>query len=100
MVFAEFIQAIEQQALLLVIALSRIDFERERILVLLRFVCTSPLAVSTTVEILDLRKVSNSSEQKSLLLIMCIDVSESTSNSRSSGLFEVGADITVASIGE
>ena len=45
---------------------------------------------------LDLRKVSYSPELKSFLLIMCIDASEST-NSRSSGLFEVDAGITPSS---
>ena len=49
--------------------------------------------------LLDLRKVSNSSELKSFLLIMCIDAPESTTKSRSSGLFEEGAVITFASIG-
>ena len=33
------------------------------------------------------------------LLIMCIDAPESTTNSRSSGLFEVDAGITFASTG-
>ena len=36
------------------------------------FVCTSPLAVTTVVGFLDLRKVSNSSELTSFSLIMCI----------------------------
>ena len=48
---------------------------------------------------LDLRKVSNSSELDSFLFIMCIDAPESTTYSRSSGLFEVGAGITLASRG-
>ena len=42
------------------------------------FVCTSPPTVSTTVGLLDLRKVYNLSELKSFLLIMCIDAPEST----------------------
>ena len=48
---------------------------------------------------LDLRKVSNSSELESFSLSMCVDASESNPNSRSSGLFEVGAGITLASVG-
>ena len=83
----------EQQAFLRVIALSRRDQDRERILV------PSPLAVITTVGFLDLRKVSSSSELKSFLL-MCIDAPGSTTNSRSSGLFEVGASIALAAIEE
>ena len=43
--------------------------------------------------------MSNSSELKSFLLIMCIDAPGSTTNSRSSGFVEVGAGITFASIG-
>ena len=42
--------------------------------------------------------VSISPELQSCVLIMCIDAPESTSNSRSSGLVEVGAGITFASI--
>ena len=61
---------------------------------LLRLYALHPLAVSTTVGFLDLRKVSNSSELESLLLIMCIDARESIANSRSFGDFEVGAGIT------
>ena len=48
-------------------------------------VCTSPLAVMTIVELHDFVKVSISASLKSFLLIMCIDVPESTTNSRSSG---------------
>ena len=48
-------------------------------------VCTSPLAVSTTVGGLDLLKVSSSSELKSFLHSLCIDAPESTMNSRYSG---------------
>ena len=43
--------------------------------------------------------MSNSHELESFLLIMCTDTPESTANSCSSGLFEVGADITLASTG-
>ena len=49
-------------------------------------VCTSPLAVMTTVGLHDLVKVSISASFKSFLLIICIDAPESTTNSRSSGL--------------
>ena len=52
------------------------------------FVCTSPLAVTTVVEFLDLRKVSNSSQLNSFLQSMCIDAPES-----------VGARIALASKG-
>ena len=45
----------------------------------------SPLAVMTVVGTLDVVKVSISAEFKSFLLIMCIDVPESTTNSLSSG---------------
>ena len=92
-------QPIAQQALLRVIAPSRRDQDRERFLVLPRLFCTSPLAVTTTVGFLDLHRVSSSSELKSFLLCMCIDAPESTTNSRSSGIFEVGAGIAVASTG-
>ena len=44
--------------------------------------------------------MSISPELNSFLLIMCIYALESTTNSRSSGLVEVGAGITFASIGE
>ena len=42
--------------------------------------------------------MSSSSELNSFLLIMCIDAPESTTNSRTPGLLEVGASITLASI--
>ena len=61
-----------RQACHRVIALSRRDQDRERILVLPRLY-TSPLVVTTVVVILDLRKVSVSSELKSY-------ASESTTN--------------------
>ena len=64
------------------------------------FVCTPPLAVTTVVGLLDLRRVSISSELKSFLLSMCIDALESTTNSVSSGDFEVGVGVAMASIGE
>ena len=41
--------------------------------------------------VLDLRKVSISSELKSFLLGMCIEAPESTTNYLSSGVFEDGA---------
>ena len=50
--------------------------------------------------VLELRKVSNSSEPQSFLLIMCIDAPEPTAKSRSSGPSEVGAGMTLASVGE
>ena len=56
------------------------------------FVCTSSsLAVTTVVEVPPFSLVSISSELKSFLLSMCFVVPESTTNSRSSGDFEVGA---------
>ena len=82
-------KAIEKQAFLRVIALSRVDLDRERILVAPRLYALPPLVVSTTVFYLNLRETYNSSELKCFLLIMCIDDDESTTNSRSSGLFEV-----------
>ena len=48
-------------------------------------VCTSPLAIMTVVGLHDFVKVSISAEFKSFVLIMCIDATESTTNSRSSG---------------
>ena len=43
--------------------------------------------------------MSISPELNSFLLIVCIDAPQSTTNSCSSGLVEVGADITFDSIG-
>ena len=60
-------QAMELQACFRVIAQSRRGQDRECILVLPRFVCTSPFAVTTTVGVLDLRRVSISSEVKYLV---------------------------------
>ena len=54
------------------------------------FVCTSPLAVTTVIGLLDVVKVSISEEFKSFLLIMCIDAPDSTTNSLSSGLIVDG----------
>ena len=53
-------------------------------------VCTYPLDVTTTVGVLDFRRVSISSELKSLFFSMCIEALESITNSFSSGNFEVG----------
>ena len=78
-------------------ALSQRDHDRERILVLPRLFAL-PLAVTTVVGILDLRRVSISAELKSFSLSMCVDASESTTNSRSLGDFEVGASNALASI--
>ena len=50
--------------------------------------------------VLYLRRVSNSSELKSFLLSMCTEAPESTTKSRSSGDFEVGAGVALASTGE
>ena len=49
-------------------------------------VYTSPLAVMTIVGLHDIVKTSISAEFKSLLLIMCMDAAETTTNSRSSNL--------------
>ena len=64
------------------------------------YVWTSPLAVTTVVGVLDLCRVSNSSEFKTFLLSMCTDAPESTTNSRFSGDFEVGASVALVSIAE
>ena len=55
------------------------------------------MAVTTVVGFLDLQRVSISSELEPFLLSMCIDAPESTTSSRSSGLFEAGAGVTLAS---
>ena len=68
--------------------------------VLSRLYALHPLAVSTTVEFLELRKVSNSFELESLLLTMCIDARGSFANSRSFGDFEECVGITLALIEE
>ena len=82
-------QAREQQAFLRVIAQSRTDLDRERTLVFLRLYALSPGRGKSHMFFLDLRKVSNSSELKFFLLTVCIDAPDTTTNSRSSGLFEV-----------
>ena len=64
------------------------------------FVCTYSLAATNIVGFLDLRRVSSSSELKSLLHSMSIDLPESTTNSHSSGVFETGAGVALISIGE
>ena len=79
-----------------VVARLRTDLDHERKLVP---ICISKLAVSTTVQVLDLRKVWNSSELNCFLFIMCSDAPELTTKSRSSGLVELGAGITFASLG-
>ena len=63
-------------------------------------VCTSPLAVMTVERLHHCVKVSNSAEFKSILLIMCIDPPESTTNSRSSGFRFDGAGRHLFSEGE
>ena len=83
------------QACLRVFAPSRRDQDRERILVLPRLFallqCPLPPLWGSWI---------SASELKSFLLNMCIDAPESTTNSRSSGDFEVGASVALASIGE
>ena len=84
---------IELQAYLRVVALSRTCQDPGRKLVLPRLFALLPVAITTIVGFVDLRKVSISSEPKSLLLSMCIDAPESTTNSRSSKGFETGAGV-------
>ena len=62
-------------------------------------VWTSPPALATVLAVLDLRRVSSSSELKSFLS-MCTAALESTTNSSSSGDYEVGDGIALASNGE
>ena len=81
----------EMQAYLRVFAPSRRDQDRERILVLALPQCPLPPLWGSWI---------SASELKSFLLNMCIDAPESTTNSRSSGDFEVGASVALASIGE
>ena len=52
------------------------------------FVCTSPFAVTTIIRFLDLHKISILSKLKSLLLNMCIEAPEPTTNKRSSVFLE------------
>ena len=60
------------------------------------FVCTSPLAVTTVVGVLDLRKVSIASELKSFLLSMCIEAPESTTNIRSAVFLETSTGASIS----
>ena len=85
----------ELQACHRVFAPSRRDQDRERMPVHPLF-SLPPLAVTTVVKVLDLRRLSISSEHKTFLLSMRIDAPESTTNSLSSGIFEVGAGIALA----
>ena len=87
---------IELQACLRVIALLLRDHDRERFLVLppLFALVHWPFGVPGSPQSLQ------SSELKSFLLRMCTEAPESTTNSRSSGDFEVGAGVALASIGE
>ena len=91
---------IELQACHRVFAPSRRDQDRERILVLPRLFALSRWPSPPLWGSWISRRVSISSELKSLLLSMCVDASESTTNSRSSGDFEVGAGVALASTGE
>ena len=86
-------QAIEQQAFLPVIALSRINLDRERTLVLLRlFALLHPLwCFWISAKFPPVLLSSN----PFFLLSTCIDAPESTTNSRSSGDFEAGAAIAL-----
>ena len=84
------LQAMGLQACPRVTALLRRDQDRKHFPVLPSFACTSSLAVTTVVAFVDYRRVSSSSELKSFLLSMCIDAPESTTNSRSSGIFRRG----------
>ena len=76
-----------------VVARLRTDSDHERTLVPPRG-CALHRLQSTSVGVLDLFTVSISPELNSSLLIMCTDAPESTTYSRSSCLFEVGAGIT------
>ena len=93
-------QATERQAFLRVIALSRRDQDRERKLVLPRLFAHLhwPLPPQWCSWIVAKYPVHLSLIL--FLLTMCIDAPESTTNSCSSGLCEVGACITLASKGE
>ena len=59
-------------------------------------VCTSPFAVTTVVGVLDLRKVSISSELESFLLSMCLEAPESTTHIRSSVLLETCTSASIS----
>ena len=90
---------IEQQAFLRVIALSRTDLDRERILVPPRWFALLHWPFPL------LRGVWISAEFPVhlgfilFLFSMCTDAPDSATNSRSSGLFEVGACIVFAAVG-
>ena len=64
------------------------------------FVCASPLAVTTVVEPLETFTVSNSAAFRSLLLSMCVDAPESTTNYLSSGFVSDRAGRHQTSVGE
>ena len=83
-------QAIEQLAFLRLIAQSRMNLDRERILVLPRLDALPHWLVSTKWGSWIFVNVSHSSEHNSFLLIMCIDAPESTANSRSCWTFRSG----------
>ena len=72
---------------------------RERIPVLSSLVGTCPLAVITVVGSWTFEGFPLRLSLKTLLLSMCIDTPESTTNCHSSGFFEEGAGITHASLG-
>ena len=58
------------------------------------------MALTTVLGVLDLLRVSTFSELKCFFLSMCIEGLESTTNSSSSGDYEVGDGIALASTGE
>ena len=58
------------------------------------------ILLAITVGFLDFRRGSGSPELQSFLLSMCIDAPESTTSSRSSGDFGVGAGVALASLEE
>ena len=64
------------------------------------FVCTSPLAGTTVVGLLETFTVSNSAESKSFLLTTCMLAPESTTNSLSSGFIVDAAGKLNSSVGE
>ena len=80
-------QAIELLAFLCVIALLRTDRDPEQKRVLPRLFAL-PVRGHYRRRVLNLRKVSISSELKSFLLSMCIEAPESTTNMRSSVFLE------------
>ena len=92
-------QTIELQAYPRVLAQSRRGQDREHTLVPPGLFPLQRLPSPPRWRFLDLRRVSVSSELKSLLLRMCIEVPESITNFLSSCNFEVGASIALASTG-